>query len=887
MMINKKYFERENLMKGWLTMTKSKQRRSLRGAVLIMVLTVMLVLIIMLMATLTVVTTAGQRIYTKFEENQAYYTARSALDVFTSNMLGDSAYIAYNDSNVAREYTYTKEGGTPGVSSDELKVKMKQGLALQLDLYKIASQNEDGVDLKWLENAVVGDGTFASSSAEEKNYTLQAGVDHTGKYPNGLPYIEYDITFPTVTSSTDANAYGKIVDIDKDDIDKDGDKTDQVARIRVEVLDRKLHTATQFTDAEITAATTATTPSIADIQAAVAGGVRSKDYMKIKITATVQMMDTEGVAVVIFETTEKDTPATDNALTTTGSFSGGSGAQVRTAGGVSTMDVGVSFPGDGNNMSGSMFSLGHLLWVSSAGTQLNKGESIVAWGGLASSDNGNMIVDENGNPFLNKDGTSMYATHNDLKIIATDDDTYVFLGGTSVTKKNDTFGDATHNVSVIADKIIKRDAQNLTVNGNLYVNTFDYQSGNPQKVSVTGTMYVKNLILPGDGVTANDYVSFDSNGVAIIDLTKVCAGGTNFKMCNDYTITIGTKVFNSSNYATGTNPWRVKNPAGGEYTTKSAFEGAYWIDDDGFDINDFDVVKNEDRIYRKYSLPFQVDGKNEIEVPTAQAYFAEYFKDGAFHETGKMAGDIKNYNDQTNANPAHANNAYNVIYGDTNKQAWMYDAADMLEEYLDLPAVATGSPSRTIASMAANTTEISNIEALPASGGTITLDSGDKFFLLSSGTYANATWHVTGTNGRAIFLIPENANITFDQCYITTDDINTTTAAVKDGVTKAPRVDIYAGTGASLTSYRNSFYAAYFMMPTATLHMDNGKSALNYTNSASSTTAISNVGIVGSVLCGDFTESNQTGIVYLNKDSGAETPGEPHLSVQASHYARK
>lgn len=147
---------------------RSKQHESLRGAVLIMVLTVMFVLIIMLMATLTVVSTAGQRIYTKYEENQAYYTARSALDVFTQNMLSDADYYAYKGGS-KRKFEYTDNTVTPAVEKD---ADMKQGKALQLDLYKIRSQAETAAkegytegsntynDLKWAENAVLDDNTF-------------------------------------------------------------------------------------------------------------------------------------------------------------------------------------------------------------------------------------------------------------------------------------------------------------------------------------------------------------------------------------------------------------------------------------------------------------------------------------------------------------------------------------------------------------------------------------------------------------------------------------------------------------------------------------------------------------------------------------------------------
>ena len=114
-------------------MKEQKRRQRLSGAVLIMVLTVMVVLIIMLMATLTVVTTANQRIYTKFEENQAYYTARSALDVFKNNMLYDKTYYAYNDSSTVKDYKY----------GDNQTASMKQGLGLQLDLYALTVPEVD------------------------------------------------------------------------------------------------------------------------------------------------------------------------------------------------------------------------------------------------------------------------------------------------------------------------------------------------------------------------------------------------------------------------------------------------------------------------------------------------------------------------------------------------------------------------------------------------------------------------------------------------------------------------------------------------------------------------------------------------------------------------
>lgn len=69
-------------------MTECKRRCSkLKGAVLIMVVTILFVLMVMLLATLAVVSTTQKRTVTKFEENQAYYTARSVLSVYLSEYL--------------------------------------------------------------------------------------------------------------------------------------------------------------------------------------------------------------------------------------------------------------------------------------------------------------------------------------------------------------------------------------------------------------------------------------------------------------------------------------------------------------------------------------------------------------------------------------------------------------------------------------------------------------------------------------------------------------------------------------------------------------------------------------------------------------------------------
>lgn len=156
---------------------KSKRLKSFGGTVLIMVLTVMLVLIIMLMATLTVVSTASQRIYTKYEEQQAYYTARSALDVFT-RMLNDGTY------EIDSAHT-------------------TQGYKIQESLYDIIAQSDPHCTDPAKNSNPYASGAMASQQ-----------------------YIEYTVSLPSMSDGSGTVRYGKL--------------DDGTSKIKVEVLDRAL-----------------------------------------------------------------------------------------------------------------------------------------------------------------------------------------------------------------------------------------------------------------------------------------------------------------------------------------------------------------------------------------------------------------------------------------------------------------------------------------------------------------------------------------------------------------------------------------------------------------------------------------------------------------------
>ncbi|MBP1561130.1 MAG: hypothetical protein J6C96_07820 [Oscillospiraceae bacterium] len=559
-------------------MLGSERRSGMKGTVLIMILTVMFVLIIMLMATLTVVTTANQRVYTKYEENQAYYTARSALDVYTMQMMSDDKYFAYDDSGAIRKFTYTDTTlATPAPAS----VDMKQGLALQLDLYKIKSQGlyaaeKYGSDaaLDFAENALNGDGTFISASPEETNYTM----DSTG----GLPYIEYDVRLPAVSKGSDQ--YAKMVDTDVNDEDGDGDTTDQIARIRVEVLDRIYATDPHYdADAIKTVIDNAVPADIASLQTAIQNGDRSKDYMKIKVTSTVKLMDVESVAVVVFETQEIDAPDTSNAINSLGGLTG-SGAGLVAAGGASSLSTG-NITIDASGTAGSIFALGNLEWNSSGSCAFDDGASVYARGGVKFT--------------------------NSQNITAVGQDSYIYTEGLCDIVSSFNYGTTENPMSIICDEFKYNNG--IDVKGNIYTNKMHVGGSNGyQTVGSDAKVYAKDVYFPTGVVSVNNVTKtvtisncLNSNLVAYGDI-YVGDDITGYQNCSTlysgYTIT-------GVNKTTGT-----------------------------FDLFNKVASEKDDKIQLAVKLPAALpsNSTDTIYLETTQSRFSSYFEDSSFDANGEL-----------------------------------------------------------------------------------------------------------------------------------------------------------------------------------------------------------------------------------------------------------
>ncbi len=471
---------------------KNKRRQSVGGAVLIMILTVMFVLIIMLMATLTVVSTAGQRIYTKYEENQAYYSARSALDVFIAKMLADKDYYAVDNSGTEVVYNY---------GSGE-NAKMKQGLALQLDLYKLEVTDRDGdgvVDGENIEQSALM--SYANGVGDKDEYKIYFGTDNSSSDiqlanptdPDSAQYIEYEITyFPKTSNGSDQ--YGVMLDYESP-----SSTVPEKATIRVEVLGRTYNvdetvvTAKGYTDRDAMMQS----GNDADIAEAIAKGSRKKDKMKVKITSTVDFMGVTGTAVVIFDTNEPPANNSSRAIT---AFGGTGSDNMSIFGGMSAQRT-INWGNNDGYIYGPVYVEDDFLMTSNGPKiYLGSGENLVVGGDLQLSNSGHFEVSNITSPLLVDDSNApLVYVGGEIRV----------TGGTQNPFKN---------MDVIAEKLNVTSYAEFDSSSRIYCKDFISNAGSNSK-------YNSDIYVDGDVTIYNDNdtkITYNDEGVA----TSVVHGGT-------------------------------------------------------------------------------------------------------------------------------------------------------------------------------------------------------------------------------------------------------------------------------------------------------------------------------------------------------------------------
>lgn len=122
-----------------------KNPAKVKGAVLIMILAVMTVMIILLAGSIAVVYSAHNRAYTKYSESQGYYTARSILDNFFSELSESTDQTDSSGASIGTFYQLDIEHNT--VVSKPLCM----GRSIELELYRaqVPVKDASGNYLDW------------------------------------------------------------------------------------------------------------------------------------------------------------------------------------------------------------------------------------------------------------------------------------------------------------------------------------------------------------------------------------------------------------------------------------------------------------------------------------------------------------------------------------------------------------------------------------------------------------------------------------------------------------------------------------------------------------------------------------------------------------------
>lgn len=585
------------------------KKKSLRGVVLIMVVTVMFVLIIMLLATLSVVSTAQNRYYTKYEENQAYYTARSALDVFTQKILCDDDYYAYDATGSSpRTYKYTmvdmSKTATEKAAAQSPDTKMKQGLAIEFEMYKIPAKNDAGFASNFVESDYIFGET--GSIAEDENYSVDTSLDaDTG--------ITYKITFPKVASST-TDDYGRFVDTDST-------TSEQIADIKVTVDERHFNFGganadafSAMTDEQLKdcsagnvnytdpATGVTTTYTDAQLKEAIRLGDRLKDKIRLKVEAEVQFMDVTGTAVLYYDTSEKPVVNSSNAITSISDISQSSG--VFPIGGASGLAGGLKLDQD-SVVCGSLYITGN----SDTANNTNdlRDSKIYMFGDTLHTFRGS-ITYSNSYPVFVEAGSVIYSTES------------VNLG----VAQN--FAASGKETNIIARNFnFTKDGSTPNFYGNIYCDVFSITNNNSD-ININGKAYTNYVNIDGKATLSEGEVAFTSTSIM-----SVCAP--------DVTIAKGF-VFTVPG---GTTDKFTYDPSSGIMTSETDPSISYPVT--GVPLFNFDSTKDVKINYsdpaeytftsdyqKEFQLPANLAGKtdNKITIPTSKSIYSQVYKDGAF-----------------------------------------------------------------------------------------------------------------------------------------------------------------------------------------------------------------------------------------------------------------
>lgn len=589
----------------------AKNGRRLSGAVLIMVVAVMFVLIVLLLATLTVVSTAQNRYYTKFEENQAYYTARSALDVFTKKILTDDAYYAYDASGSnPRTYKYTtvdmSKTAAEKAAAQSADTPMKQGLAMEFEMYKIPSKNDAGL----ASNINKSDKVFGETGeiAEDENYSIDSTLDKDKG-------ITYQIVFPEISDGT--NKYGRFVDVDSSGI--------QEATINVTVESRRYNFGGSNADAfsamtddqlkacsggsvSITDGGTTTVYTKDQLMEAIRLGDRLKDKMRLKLVATVSFMDTTGTAALYYDTSEKPAVNSSNAITSVSDISQSSG--VFPIGGASGLSGGLEVDQD-SVVCGSLYIMGN--HDTTNNTNDLRDSKIYMFGDTLHTFRGG-ITYSNKYPVFEEAGSVIYSTES------------VNLG------VGQDFAAAGKETNVIAQNFnFTKDGTTNTFYGNIYCDIFAITNSGSD-LNITGRAYANYVNIDAFKTFSDSDMDGFVDTVEFSGTTWMSLSASKLTVAKGFIFTdadgnLDKFTYNYAKFTSETDP--TKEYKVGSTVPMFTMNTSAEVKVNYSDPTHYTMTSD---LCKQFTLPANLAGKTEntVSVPTSKQIYSQVYKDSAF-----------------------------------------------------------------------------------------------------------------------------------------------------------------------------------------------------------------------------------------------------------------
>lgn len=851
-------------------MAESKKRvRKLSGAVLIMVVTIMFVLIIMLLATLTVVANVNKRTVTKFEENQAYYTARSTVEVYIDEFLENEEKYASSDVENIVKGAWENNGFTFDTDAQNLVDNLSNkkdfkgedatdGFIHQQEIFGYLTPKY------CLDSSVIdADGKIPADISGDENWVDTSSTNN--KY-----YVEFEASLPDITSKT-TDASGKdSVGV----LDSDGKVT-----VRIELLRMVYRTS----DSELLSdgKYKTTNADLVDGTKIKMSKINwDKTVYRLKVSATSSISNGNGgyndstVSVLLEPSTQASPTGFDNAMTSIEDTT--NPAKVFTIGGASATSETYNIPNNSVLTGRYVYDCRQVYMNTPPQWYMAEGTSFVVYDGVLTDQNGYTI-----------NGSGNYNETNSEKINLRP---YLYTSGMGIGQ-NTKIGTASGACDII-------------VSANSAGNLKNYYYTMPNDVSDD----VKNdmaLAFGGSGnevygdvyCDGNMYIAWNNPGGVTFHGKVYCTGDIYVGSSEAANFLNGVVVGGTVKYYDwNRREWTSVEDDSVNYTKfTSKVTGTYTSNDLSTASCDWSIVGKTQNADGEVEI--NLPGKGTVNVPTTTSTQSEYRDDA-----GDLIPAEEMYQatiSKDTASLSVASSAPKIVPGDTPSQT-----VSVLNSDGTVKESATTSGKGKVIDPTAgyfnNSTGMYefkmdfNANEWMNGGGTFVIDaSKGNVQIQITGDQQNAGEYkfIVVGDGMVAFTSPDNSGtVRLKNMQVYTAQIydmlqnNKVFNLGERGKTqvadtpKAPNIYYYFGknTTFSLENGGNSVFCGYMYGPEASVSTNNsGQKKIKYTynelgSETSPITPNGGFGFFGSMVFGKIYTQNEMGVVYIAPNSGGQ-----------------